>query len=310
MSNSSWKKVTKQILQLVDVYGSHVRLYVRGNTTYQTPLGGVLSVILLILMVVFALYFGLDMITRKNPKLINYMNYYNEPMSIKDKNLFISFEVLYGNRSKMDLLKENNYFQFDIFNSSENYLNLQFEFGKLGLQRCSKNMVDYFGEENKEVLDYLLIHSQCIILPDLIFQGSPFIPDVKRSIKFSLNVNSSKLRKEFNQTVIDEMFPLRFRIFYQSYYFDLDNYENPLNPKIYYTEINLTLENSYNLFFSFNQANLTRDDDILLPSKNTSSIFGFNKFFFFSNNLLENDGSKKLLNAEMYLDNYQEIFIR
>jgi hypothetical protein len=310
MSNSSWKKVTKQILQLVDVYGSHVRLYVRGNTTYQTPLGGVLSVILLILMVVFALYFGLDMITRKNPKLINYMNYYNEPMSIKDKNLFVSFEVLYRNRSNLDLLKENNYFKFDIFNSSENYLNHQFEYEKLGIQKCSKNMIDYFRREDKEVLDYLLIHSQCIILPDLIFQGSPFIPHLKRSIKFSLNVNSSKLRQEFNQTVIDEMFPLRFRIFYQSYYFDLDNYENPLNPKIYFTEINLTLENSYNSFFSFNQANLTRDDDILLPSKNTSSIFGFNKFFFFSNNVLENDGAKKLLNSEIYLDNYQEIFIR
>lgn len=74
----------------IDIFGKSINLKMEGREEYKTLVGGLLTILMMILMVVVTVFFGLDLIERKNP------SYY--------------FQILQGEGYPISIINNTNFF--------------------------------------------------------------------------------------------------------------------------------------------------------------------------------------------------------
>ncbi len=90
------KTACKRIFRPLDIYAKPVQLTYKGDTVFKTTLGGILSILVMILVVSMGIYKLRDMLLRnlsavKKNSLVNISNSYTPPEDISAKNISFAF---------------------------------------------------------------------------------------------------------------------------------------------------------------------------------------------------------------------------
>jgi hypothetical protein len=306
----------KSILKYIDFFGSEIKILINGKSKYNSSLGGFFTFILLFITVYFIFYLSDEIFFRKNPKLIHYQSYStNNSVLINNSNFFIAYQVLFPNNTILDF-ETNSYFEFQLFAENINKINSNISNKKTFYtnQKCQMtDLKDFYINEN--LSEYMINSFRCFNLSNLILNGSPFHSLSTKTLRFSINFAYNKLIKDYGSTInlyLKNVFPLNFRIFYQTSSYNLNNYDNPLKKELSFADIRIVPETLTHIYASFIKYNSVKDEGLVFKQENMTNLYGFNDFKLvtINNFLLPNHFFSELFKIFFYIEYFENNFIR
>jgi hypothetical protein len=86
-----------QFMSYLDFFGVTFNFTTYGHTKFRSPLGGLLTMICAIVIIIFGIFFGMDFFTKKNPKVIQqtvYPDDYLPPIKISPENILFPWRLV------------------------------------------------------------------------------------------------------------------------------------------------------------------------------------------------------------------------
>ena len=314
----------KKLFKVMDFYGSQVYLNINNQKTYNTALGGLLTLFTLTIAALFFGYFSVDMISKKNPQLISYKKYISNKLDfpkLEETNFFIAYDIWYQNKTRVDLEK-NDYFSIKVFEDSGNSIYRESEgLGKeIPIGECSQKMLTNFTNLNPKLINLILNEFHCLKFNGNHIYGSLFTSLNINYINFSIKANFKKLIRDFgslDNSIVMGAFPLNIRLFYQTYSYDPDNFSDPFVKILSFSHLYLTPFEQTWAYAGFSLGESVRDDDWLFESINSTLLYRFENIFavalnndFLIKYSVQNDEYVEFLNFFTYIEYYKEIYKR
>jgi hypothetical protein len=320
-------KCFKNNLKLIDIFGTPLQINIRSKRKYSTALGGLLTLLTMFLFIFFGLYFGQDLYLRKNPKLINYKSYIvDNETYINNTNFFVAFQAEYANGTLLNFEDKNALFPIEIYSESLDSIyqgKVQPPSVHYKTRKCLKSELDSFHDVAEDIKKAVIDKFSCIDLAGqgVRLWGAPFHSLETMCLRLNIKVNYTKLIELYTIDPLawfshssGPLLPLWFRLFYQSYSYDPDNFEDPFKKELAVAVIQVIPTNIIHIYGSFNKAKSVRDDAVLFGDKNTTYIYGFNGFQLATlDNFLVNIAEvqpQDIMKSFFYLDYSQDIFLR
>jgi len=273
-------------------------------------LGGISTVVLIIIGVYFAIYFSLDMVYKVNPNISVYSTFDSNSIQIDNSNFFFAFQISYSNHSIHDISKyvlvSMTLTNSTVKNSNDNISR------NIPIIKCERSFVESFNNYEKLNEDIFQTYS-CPDLKNVTIFGDPFYSLEQSTIWIEVALNYTALIETFKDIkllYINGLFPLRFKMYYQSYSFNPEDFKNPFTKNVAYSEGILTYENLMYLFTGFSKGTLIKDDSYLMKDKKESSLIGFKSFNYFSYVNQFTTSIRKIFYLNIYLSAYEEIYKR
>ena len=300
----------QEFIKECDIFGQSVRFNIMGENQYKSIIGGITTLVLSIVAILVVVYFSIDMIWKQNPNVISYQNMKILQTNLSNQNFFAAFDLrTFSNNTRIDFSDTSEYFRLQFFTSSDGTNSVQ----NISKINCSDTFLYNFSSIDPLVINDIVKNYTCIDLRNVNIQGDPFHTLSKTTLMFSLSINYYKLMEKYKDNIDlynQLFFPINVNLYYQSHSFDPDNYDNPFQKHLSKTEVTLAIENYMYIYAAFKVSNLTRDDSIFFSSKNNSLEIGFKNFLSNTYNFIPQKGFSQLLLGNIYIDSYQDIFIR
>jgi hypothetical protein len=306
----TWKSYFQNFFKSCDIFGQYIRLYIRGETQYKSTLGGICTVVLIIIGVYFAIYFSLDMVYKVNPNISVYSTFDNNSIKINNSNFFFAFQISFSNHSIHDISK---YVLVRLTLSNRTVKNsYYYNSTNIPIIKCEKSFVESFNNHDKLNEDILKTYN-CPDLKNVTIYGDPFYSLEQSTIWIDVSLNHTAIIESFKDVkllYINGIFPLRFKMYYQSYSFNPEDFKNPFTKNVAYSEGILTYENLMYLYMGFSKGTLIKDDSYLMKDREESSLIGFKSFNYFSYVNQFTTSIRNIFNLNIYLSAYEEIYKR
>ena len=140
------------MLKVLDLFGTSFQFTVFKDDKYKTNLGGIVTIISVIIIIIFIYLFGRDIFLKLNP-VINQenkiKNTYGDPLNLTNNNSIIAFRI---EDSSLSYTSFENYlfpnFQYKGFKKNDINVNVLVENFEINYQRCDKlNLTDNYFKE-------------------------------------------------------------------------------------------------------------------------------------------------------------------
>ena len=295
----------------IDLLGSKFHFYYGVSLKKRTPLGGILTLIIGIMTLIFLFIFGKDLFLKINP---------NVTISIQNNSIY----------EYIDLQKENITFAFRIENFKGHFLNVS-ELLYIKIYYFASEPDDqgkYKSIIHEDYMNYHICNDSDFFNENLTkYYGTLFCPDLggkkfggyfdtpyiyyfefqlffcKNGSKYSINNTCTSI--ESLKQINNEDNPIFFSFYYPVVEFDPLSYNNPLrvHHKNYYYKINHHSQRSDQIFLK--KTILNDDKGYLLNKYKNISFWGFDKMIssyqFFSEEELTIEGaSSKIYSLSIY----------
>ena len=342
------------ILKLCDVYATPFNFNVNGNKMHKTTIGGFFSILTILIFIAFTVIFAEDLVSHSNPKLVSYVKHIDKPQMpyIHNKNFTMPIQLIYR-KNQINKITNQSEYHVDIFNSQ-----LFKVVGKIqtrGIQsrtttndekeilfsKCKEHHLLNFTDlniTNRELIksDYFCLD----LLESLDIYGSSFssidLKNIRLFFKINMNLlnsyyglNKTNTGPQLNKTEIDYLanivmhpsvgiFPITFRGFVQSYKYDADNYENPIQKIMGMSEFPVTLLDQTRLIGTFKLGESFSDNNILFKKSNSNEEKHFRlydvKTITLSRDQIKEDGYLNYFQVIIFIDDgivvYQRSYIK
>lgn len=323
----SYFNCLKSTLKFLDFYGSSILLNIKGKQKYTTPLGGVLTITTAIIAIFFFIYFMEELISRSKPGLKNYKQKIEDKSflpPLTQDNFFLAFQLLYPNMTKIDF-NDNPYFGIQLHEEKTDRLFHQsYSYNSIPYGKCNITKLDSFANITTKYKNYIKDNFICMHFENNEIYGSPFVSIDVTSFRLHVNFKYKKLLADNDDNVnalyTKGIFPLNMRYFYQSYSYNPNNYDDPFQKVLAFSDLNVTFTEQTRVIAGFDIGESERDDNWLWTNSNISYLYGFNAFqvLMFNNDLalkyslLGVKGYEKVdfLQSLFYIEYYKNVFQR
>jgi len=316
------KKMIKNILRKVDIFGMKFGFTIHKEEKYKTALGGILTLCTLTLIAIFTIFFGQDFYYKKNPNVYQSSfipEKYNPPLVLTPENFTFAWRIEGFDKSTVDftniIYPVTSSFQFRRNENGMQLTNLNF----LEPTKCSaentkmeaftkfNNISDWYCIDVKNgnstlggFFDGDYVNAFNVLL---FLCSNPYAP-------YNPNIKNCTTTEEF------EKFTFKYRkigisVMYPEYYFASDDLKNPLR---------ITFKNYYYFFnlktfkidrFFFNQVTLNDDQGWIFDDTKTQSILSFSKLQSDQNfNEISNRTMHEFYEFNLYMDKSSEVIRR
>ena len=260
------------------LYGIRQSFYINGSKKYYTLFSEIVSIISIIFILFFCIYYGLQLFTRKNPSIIRTVFTEEYPIPINlSKNFLFTFSLQYQNYT--------NYVNESIYTVTANYIKKSYdslgnEIEKnipLQIITCDKINIsilkDYFETLSLNNL-YCLENPEGIILEG--DYGRNYWNYLTFSFKFCDEKNNNS-NCENKEKIIEMLKGGYFGMFVSDIKFNPFNYNTPviLNGINQYTTISSIIYKDLWVYFRVNQ--IETDSNLFFEIKKKEEYYGFDK---------------------------------
>jgi len=312
----------KQLFQMIDIYGNKFNFKLNGNDNFKTFSGGILTVITIVFVIIFAFFFGQDFYYGKNPIIYTTTKVpekYDDPIPITPKNFVFAWRIEDYDKRFLD-------FKGYIYALSSWAIFTKDADGSLSMkEKIFFNDVKC-NPENAQVEEFTKSH----ILNDwycydfskgnftfggfwdgdyvVILQTALFLcKDGKTYSKDSPDCVNLENYKEFET----KNRALQISILYPQFYFEADDLQQPLKMtyKNYYYYFNLKTSKIDRFFFSI--IKLRDDRGWIFEDVKESSILSYNRNQGDQNiNEIVEGGSSAFYELNLYMEKSSQIINR
>ena len=95
----------KHILKSLVLYGKPVQLYINGELSYKTFMGGITTILTLCMGITLLAYFGSEVFLRAEPIINSYYVDYRNGSIINNTNFFFATKVKYFNTTSINIVE-------------------------------------------------------------------------------------------------------------------------------------------------------------------------------------------------------------
>jgi hypothetical protein len=274
----------KHIFKTIDLYGTNFQFNIFNKNKFKTMIGGFLTLICFILVILFSFFLGSDFFYKTNPKIITENIIPQEspkPLLLTPENLVIGWRFSDNNGASVDITNKiypvityyklhfNSTTSEDIIEilqltkcNSQNSKRPDFKFESFDLYCMDWTSLNYSlgGYWNEDFIDYFeMVMYYCP-------EGSKFSPEK--------NCTDLKVIKEL---VAEAEGGLYFDLFYPKFSFQPSEYSQPLQIEYltHFFKVSLTI-NRVDRFY-FENVELNDDQGWLMKNPQLSSILSFNR---------------------------------
>jgi hypothetical protein len=300
-------------LQKIDFYGSPSSFTIFNKSTFQTHIGGFLTILTLIGYFLCFWYFGKDFYTRDNPNFLNQRITSPEyPLyNIGRDDLIIAFRMEDFDGNTFDITglldMEILYYNFTSVNGS-------FIGDPIQMETINCSMID--KEKMRMLSKKDLTSMSCIKLNNTPLGGFwdaeflNYITIIYKPCRNKTNYNKCIPLEE--AALILNQGRLSFNVYTNTYYSQLKDYDNPLKVNLYnvYSYIDTSIAKNLKLFYKL--ANITTDLGIILESPMSYGVFGLDYMLLdsipLSPSFVNPNNDTALVVTEIFLNNNVETF--
>lgn len=245
------------ILKLCDFYAPSVEINYNGNYKYKTALGGICTILTIFILIYFTIFFSKDMINKTNPRLISYNKFINnksEIENIDNSNFLVAVQLWHLENTNINLT-DNDYFRITAHSVDRKILRGETsEIVPINIGKCDEKYFKSFDEIDINYKNLIMKEFVCLDLNNLSIFGNPYKSIKANYIKINFSYNLSNMLKKYGSyenMVLKQLTTLRFRTFYNSYSYSLENYDEPLKKRLSYSEVPIYLDVETRLLGSF-----------------------------------------------------------
>lgn len=277
------------LLTRVDLVGKTINVTHKLNNNVKTGVGGLYTILIIAVVIYSLIYFGRDMIEKKEPKIRFNKNFLNESkFYIKDFPLIVYYKDNLGN--PLDLSKfaypEPVLYSLVYNKSKENY---EYVLNELIFEPCDPEK--YYGRYKDLITDpnnmipkklawclnpyKTLLPSGSVINKDdnYIINGYSSFPNTFLSINWFRCDSSRFLKKnltcESQTNIHDKLTEFNIYISLLDNIIDLDNFENPILPFIQTNVVEASLGSLKSSLYNIKKSQIKTDSGIFLNEENT-----------------------------------------
>jgi hypothetical protein len=267
-------------LYSVDFLGYKPSIKINSKDRYQTVLGGITSLMIIILSLASVIYFGLEIVIKQQPiVVVSRENYQEIPalnVSAQGFGFYVSLEfsnyslyiddtiyTLHGERYSIKNVKDES----GNYNRVDEVIPLEFD-------RCSK----FYKPENIPESNYPIdLNVYSCVKPNSAqienFWGHPtqslFRVNIKKCQNSTLNNNKCKPKEEINSIIQDGY----LSYYMTQYYIDQGNYTHPLQREFYSNFILLNAKSSLDYSLLLKPLRIASDDGFMFSDSKVYNAY-------------------------------------
>ena len=229
--NTPFRYISESIKDF-DVYGKTITFTYKGKDQYKTFIGGVISIIMLIIALLYGVNLFIIMIGRDNT---------NTTVSTIIKDLSNDSEVIELNKSKFQLAFSVTYNGLERITQNNSYFTIAFNQHSFDSENRNRSEISYSVWGDRFNYDFPLQSTADVVSSEFLcpdsndfeLLGNGFAVDQKFfEILIEKCVNGSGVRWESDMEIEKAINSLEVRFMMVNAYFDVDEYQNPIRTYI------------------------------------------------------------------------------
>jgi hypothetical protein len=316
MSNSHSEGISSRLLKFIDLFGLEPKIKIQNKEKYNTIFGGLISIFVSIAILMGFIYFGQELIVKKNPTVMLSNQYDTEPQrynltrnkfnfvfGMEDQNsqLYVDFSIFYA-RAKMDIITRSV--------NANGVPTIVFDHVYLRVEICNKDRHFPYFFDLFSAID--LGKSMCIHPDDaelLYIQGmwgSSHYTAVSLDIMPCTNSTDSSIICKPQEQIDKQLSGGYFNVYIIDTIFDPTNYTQPYTyiARNFYTSISKNFFKLFELYFK--NVDYTTDSGALVQNESTERYLQLD----YTHEMFDFRGTPQFFSFLLRTSNNRDIFTR